>query len=116
MPPWGSRLPAISGYPPVGWAGVTGLGAGAAGAGGTGPPGAAGAGSGTAGLGRARGAAAGLGRAGGAALGQELHGALEGYRIHGVGLAEGGVGLPVGDVGAEAAILDHDGAAIWVLA
>src|SRR5215831_16402452 len=73
-------------------------------------------GRGALGTGRAGGAPAGLGRAGRAALGEELHRALEGHRIDGVALAEGGVGLPVGDVGAKAAVLDHYGTAIWVLA
>src|SRR5690606_34147816 len=43
----------------------------------------------------------------GAALGQQLRGALVGDRLHLVALAQRGVGLPVGDVGAEPAVLDH---------
>src|SRR5690606_2083599 len=47
----------------------------------------------------------------GPAVGQEFGGALHRDRLHVVALAQGGVALPVGDVGAEAALLDHHGPA-----
>ena len=55
-------------------------------------------------LGRLLGA---LDRAPRAAVGEQLRGALVGQRHHVVTLAQAGVGLAVGDVGPEPAVLDH---------
>ena len=44
-------------------------------------------------------------------LGEELGGPLEGHALDGVTLAERGVGVAVGHVGPEPAVLDHDGLA-----
>ncbi len=48
-----------------------------------------------------------LDRPTGPAVGQQLGGPLVGDRLHVVALAQAGVGLTVGDVGAESAVLDH---------
>src|SRR5699024_7157184 len=48
-----------------------------------------------------------LGRPLGPLLGDQLIGALSGQALHRIGLAQGGIGGPVGDVGTESAVLDH---------
>ena len=50
---------------------------------------------------------------GGPALGQQLGGPLDVDRLDVVALAQGGVGGPVGHVGAEPAVLDHHGQIRW---
>src|SRR5699024_1884537 len=48
-----------------------------------------------------------LGRSLGPLLGDQLIGPLSGQALHRIGLAQGGVGGSVGDIGPEAAVLDH---------